>query len=120
MTACAVCSVELFDDPHFDDSTQVPLCDECCPCSLTPGGGEAGDGAPHDRRPRQALGSASPARGAVDGPEGSADPVRATQFSPVTGPITSAPHGTDGQKPVTGESAATEEAAAPAVHGPAA
>ena len=67
--------------------------------TFLPMGGEvAGDGAQHDRRPRQALGSASPARGAVDGPDGApADPVRATQFSPADGPQPT-PHGMDGRE----------------------
>ena len=96
---------------HCVDCTPCPTCDglgfQPCPCPTVgdctcplwtcgdcggagydtrppvPLGGEpdAGDGAQHDRRPRQALGSASPARGAVDGPEGSADSVRATHVA---------------------------------------
>ena len=77
------------------------------------GGEEAGDGAQHDRRPRQDLGSSAPADGAADGPDGSsAALVGATQFSPADGPQPT-PHGCmDGQKPSVGESVANESPAA--------
>ena len=32
---CSVCAVPLWDDPHFDNDTQAPLCDEHCACLIS-------------------------------------------------------------------------------------